>query len=116
MLPIRARFLIKGKNGSLSGRACVKDPTCSLHYSSFFWVNQSKLYIKDYTRYLQKGTTMETIRTVQSEQIKVPGQHILEHTEMILGKAGAVIVRIGFWGVPYYSYSRKYPPKPYSNY
>ena len=52
---------------------------------------------------------METIRTVQSEQIKVPGQHILEHTEMILGRVGAVIIRIGFRGVPYYSYSRKYP-------
>ena len=28
---------------------------------------------------------------------------------------GALIIRIGFWGVPYYIYSIVYP-KPYSNY
>ena len=28
---------------------------------------------------------------------------------------GALMIRIGFWGVPYYNYSIIYP-KPYSNY
>ena len=36
--------------------------TCSLHSSSFFGFNQ--LNLKDFLRYPQKGTTMETIGRV----------------------------------------------------
>ena len=41
-------------------RVVKLNPTCSLHCSSFSWgFNQE--YLKDFIRYPQKGTTMETI-------------------------------------------------------
>ena len=47
----------------------VKGCTCSLHCSSFFWFNQ--LYIQDFIRYPQKGTTMETIGSLSYHNIGI---------------------------------------------
>ena len=38
------------------------EATYSLHCSPFFWFNQ--VYTKDFIRYPQKGTAMETIGTI----------------------------------------------------
>ena len=35
----------------------------------------------------------------------------------VCSNAWPLIIRMGFWGVPYYNYGiLYYPPKPYSNY
>ena len=48
--------------------------TYSLHRSSFFWFNQ--LYIKDFIRYPQQGTTMETTGNV-SKPRSCPQRQVL---------------------------------------